>query len=53
MGLLEDTIAAIRPADAEALAALGFAAVLVGETLVTATDPAAVVAGLRVVKPCS
>jgi indole-3-glycerol phosphate synthase len=35
------------PRDAEALAAAGFHAVLVGESVVTAADPSAAVAGLR------
>jgi indole-3-glycerol phosphate synthase len=34
------------PEDARALAAAGFDAVLVGESLVTSADPAAAVAGL-------
>jgi indole-3-glycerol phosphate synthase len=36
------------PSDAERLAAAGFHAVLVGESVVTAGDPAASVTGLRV-----
>ncbi len=38
------------PDDARALADAGFHAVLVGESLVTAGDPAATVAGLRVAR---
>jgi indole-3-glycerol phosphate synthase len=37
------------PDDARALAAAGYDAVLVGESLVTADDPAAAVAALRAV----
>ena len=41
------------PEDAARLAAAGYAAVLVGESLVTSPDPAAAVRALRSVVPCS
>ncbi|MGQ0521013.1 MAG: indole-3-glycerol phosphate synthase TrpC [Actinomycetota bacterium] len=41
------------PADAARLAGAGYAAVLVGESLVTSADPAAAVRALRSADPCS
>lgn len=51
-GVLRVAESGIRgPADAEALAAAGFDAVLVGESVVTAGDRASAVAGLRARRP--
>ena len=51
-GVLRVAESGIRgPDDAAALAAAGFDAVLVGESVVTAGDPAASVAGLRAPRP--